>query len=288
LPTGGLADLHTHSLASDGTQAASDNVRHARELGLIAIAVTDHDTTAGLDEALAEGDRLNMEVVPGVEISTIADNQDIHVLGYYVGFRLPSFQSRLQGLRDTRDRRNDMIIGKLRELGLDVSMQEVVGRLERPLSAGETIGRPHIASLLLGKGYVSSINEAFDRYLAPGGAAYINPPRITPLQAIEWIRESGGCAVLAHPGLYGNDELVSELIAGGLDGIEAYHSDHTPEQEKHYADLAIKHRLIVTGGSDFHGERGGSEYHGPIGNRTIDYASVLQLKQLSAERNFKS
>jgi hypothetical protein len=284
----GQADLHTHSLASDGTQAASDNVRQARELGLAAIAVTDHDTTAGLAEALEEGQRQKMEVVPGVEISTVADNQDIHVLGYYVGFRLPSFQSRLQGLRDTRDRRNDMIIDKLRKLGMDVSMQEVIDRLERPLRVGETIGRPHIASLLLGKGYVASIKEAFDRYLGTGRAAFVNPPRIAPHEAIEWIRESGGCAVLAHPGLYGNDELVKDLIAQGLDGIEAYHSDHTLEQEKHYADLAVKHRLIVTGGSDFHGERGGAEYHGPIGNRTVDYACVLQLKQLSAERNFKS
>jgi predicted metal-dependent phosphoesterase TrpH len=284
----GQADLHTHSLVSDGTQAASDNVRQARDLGLAAIAITDHDTMAGLAEALEEGDRLKMEVVPGVEISTVADNQDIHVLGYYVGFHLPSFQSRLQSLRDTRGRRNDMIIDKLKELGMGITMQEVVDRLERPLRVGETVGRPHIASLLLAKGYVGSIKEAFDRFLGSGGAAYVNPPRITPQQAIEWIRESGGCAVLAHPGLYGNDNLVTDLIAHGLDGIEAYHSDHTLEQEKVYVDLAVKHRLIVTGGSDFHGERGGAEYHGPIGNRTVGYASVRQLQQLSAERKINS
>jgi predicted metal-dependent phosphoesterase TrpH len=282
------ADLHTHSVASDGTQTPSDNVRQARELDLAAIALTDHDTTAGLEEALAEGDRLQMEVVPGVEISTVADNQDIHVLGYYVGYRNPLFQTRLKSLRDTRERRNDMIIDKLRELGMDVSMEEVIDRLDRTLDIGETIGRPHIATLLLGKGYVASIKEAFDRYLGSHGAAYVNLPRITPQQAITWIREAGGCAVLAHPGLYGNDDLVSHLIASGLDGIEAYHSDHTLEQEKRYVDLAVRHRIIVTGGSDFHGERGGAEYHGPIGNRTVDYSSVHMLKQLSArERNFE-
>jgi hypothetical protein len=275
----GKADLHTHSRASDGTQPASRNVQLAKEAGLAAVGITDHDTVAGIDEALAEGGKLHIQVVPGIEISSVADEQDIHVLGYFIDYRQPLFLARLEQLRGVRERRNEMMMERLRELGMNVSMEEVVAELGRPLQDDESVGRPHIAALLVRKGYVGSVQEAFDRYLARGKAAYVNPPRIHPREAIEWIHDAGGTAVLAHPGLYCNDSLVLELIQAGLDGIEAYHSDHSPGDESRYESLARKHHLIVTAGSDFHGERNGHIFHAPIGSRTVSVAVIEALQK---------
>ncbi|WP_237163251.1 PHP domain-containing protein [Paenibacillus sp. BIHB 4019] len=276
------ADLHTHTTASDGTGSPSYNVQLAKAAGLAAIAITDHDTMAGVEEALAEGERLGITVVPGVELSTVADGQDIHVLGYYANWRDPLWQQRLTGLRSVRDKRNELIVAKLVELGIDITLEEVTAvALEHSGDAagGKTVGRPHIAELLIRKGAVSTMREAFDRYLASGSAAYVNPPRVNPYEAITWIKEAGGVSVLAHPGLYSNDELVEELIrSGGVQGIEVYHSDHGPQEEARYLQLAEQYGLIVTGGSDYHGEREGKVFHGAIGSRTVDAGVLEQLK----------
>jgi predicted metal-dependent phosphoesterase TrpH len=271
------ADLHTHTTASDGTNSPSANVRMAAEAGLAAVAITDHDTVSGIREALEEGTRIGIRVVPGVEISTVANGQDIHVLGYFIDYEDESFLRRLEELRRTRDRRNEMLIERLRELGVDISMEEVLKELAGSKSKDDTIGRPHIAAMLVKKGYVASIQEAFERYLGKQGAAYVNPPRIDPTTAVEWIREAGGAAVLAHPGLYDDDKLVMELIAFGIDGIEAYHSDHSSEDEEKYARLAQQHGLLITAGSDFHGERNGQVFHAPIGARNIDATVIDRL-----------
>lgn len=264
-----FADLHTHTLASDGTRPPADNVRLAAEAGLAAVAITDHDTVGGLREAMEAGLKYGIAVVPGVEISTVHAGQDIHVLGYWIDDTDPQFLSRLAELREVRNRRNEMIVNKLQELGLSVTMDDVLESLRTSKKAGDTVGRPHIADALVRKGYVSSMAEAFDRYLAKGAAAYVNPPRITPQQAVEWILEAGGAPVLAHPGLYGQDELIPLLAEVGLVGVEAFHSDHTPEQETYYEALAVEHGLLVTAGSDYHGERGGVVFHAPIGARRV-------------------
>ncbi|MCS7459443.1 PHP domain-containing protein [Paenibacillus doosanensis] len=278
------ADLHTHTLASDGTQAPSDNVRLAAEAGLAAIAITDHDTVAGVAEALEAGLRYGVEVVPGVEVSTMSKGRDIHVLGYYVNPEDERFLRRLAEIRDVRDRRNVMMLQRLNELGLDISMEDVVASLQVSKKDGETIGRPHIADALVRKGYVADMKEAFDRYLGADGAAYVNPPRIGPAVAVQWILESGGVPVLAHPGLYDQDELIEELAGQGLAGLEAYHSDHTPQQEEHYRQIAERLNLIVTAGSDFHGERGGVVFHAPVGARKID-VSVLERLESARRRD---
>lgn len=267
----GSADLHTHTTASDGLHAPEENVRLAKAAGLAAVAITDHDTLAGLASAMEEGARLGIAVVPGVELSTVANGQDIHVLGYYMNRNDPLFLERLSLLRSVRDRRNDMMLAKLNELGIPIKLEEVAAIKARKNGdkPGEVIGRPHIADWLVHHGYVSSLREAFDLYLGKGGQAYVNPPRIHPAEAIKWIHEAGGSAVLAHPGLYGDDALVRELIQAGLDGIEALHSDHSPEQEVLYRRMAEDAGLAVTGGSDFHGMRQGETFHGPIGNRKV-------------------
>lgn len=275
----GRADLHTHSTASDGTGSPADNVRLACEAGLAAVALTDHDTTAGIGEALAEGERLGIRVVPGVELSTMQDRLEIHVLGYFVDWRDLRWQERLGLQRDARNRRNAMIIERLNELGTPITMEEVERAAVR--APGGSIGRPHIAAAMVARGYVSTTAEAFERFLGSTGAAYVRIPRPTPLEAVQWIHEAGGAAVIAHPGLYGRDELAEALLLGGADGIEAYHSDHGPDDEARYAAMAERHGVIATGGSDYHGVRGGEVFHGPLGGRTVAAAVVDLLEAAS-------
>ncbi|ANA81801.1 PHP domain-containing protein [Paenibacillus glucanolyticus] len=273
-------DLHSHTQASDGMNRPSENVQLAFERGLGALAITDHDTVAGVEEALQAGERLNMVVVPGVEISTMAGGTDIHVLGYYVDYRDPVFLERLAELRRTREQRNERIIDKLQELGIELTMEDVIKGLGRLLEPDESIGRPHIADALVLKGHALHLRDAFDRYLAQGAAAYVPQPRIQPKEACEWIREAGGVPVLAHPGLYGDDGLVREVIqAAAFKGIEVYHSDHEAPDELRYLAMAKEYGLIVTAGSDYHGVRQGQVFHGDIGSRQVPMQVLEQLQQ---------
>lgn len=277
-----MVDLHTHTTASDGTYEPHQSVKRAQEKGLKALAITDHDTVAGIAEAIEASEKWGIEVVPGIEISTVDQGKDIHVLGYYIGIEDQRFLTRLQELRNTRNKRNEMIVENLQKLGIDITLEEVSQR--RKMDEGN-IGRPHIAEVLMAKGIVSAMEEAFREYLGQNAKAYANPPRITPQDAINWIKEAGGVPVLAHPGLYGPDNgLLKRLIDNGLEGIEAYHSDHDAEQERYYSQLAEQHGLIVTAGSDFHGERNGVIFHGDLGNRKTSYDTVLQLKKKAKER----
>lgn len=280
----GRADLHTHSTASDGMQTPAENVRLARSIGLGALAVTDHDTVAGVAEAMREGEALGVTVIPGVEISTRAGGKDIHVLGYYVDDRDPLLLERLSGLRNTRDARNEAITAKLRNLGIGITMDAVIGGMGRPLKQGESVGRPHIADELVRLGAASDMREAFDRYLAEGAAAFVLPPRIPPEEACRWIAEAGGAAVLAHPGLYGDDALVRTILEQGIfAGLEVYHSDHDQDASGRYKALAEELGLIATGGSDFHGERGGAVFHGNLGSVTAGMERAVQLRKAAGK-----
>lgn len=273
-------DLHSHTQASDGMNKPAENVRLAKEKGLTGLAITDHDTVAGIEEALLAGKELGVDVVPGIEISTRAGGKDIHVLGYFLDYEDEQLQERLARLRSVREERNHLIIAKLQQLGVEITMEEVQAGLDRPLRPGESLGRPHIADALVRKGYVSDMREAFDRYLAEGKPGYASLPRIAPEEAIMWIHEGGGAAVLAHPGLYGDDELVRSILEHGKpDGIEVYHSDHGPEEESRYTAMAEQYGLIVTGGSDYHGVRQGVVFHGDLGGRTAPPGAVERLKQ---------
>ncbi len=280
----GRADLHTHTHASDGTGAPSDNVRLAREAGLAAIAITDHDTVAGISEAIAAGEQHGVQVVPGVELSTVAEGADIHILGYWIDWADEEWLDRLRKQRDTRGVRNEMIVARLCELGLPITMDEVLEEAGRGGHGDRSVGRPHLAGVLVRKGYVATMTEAFDRFLGSDGAAYVNPPRLSPFEALTWIHEAGGAAVIAHPGLYGRDALVEQLLAAGADGIEVYHSDHGPEEEARYGELARRYGVIATGGSDYHGVRNGVVFHGDVGSRTVDAAVVEQLRQAGVKR----
>ncbi|KIL41147.1 metal-dependent phosphoesterase [Gordoniibacillus kamchatkensis] len=274
-----FADLHTHTTASDGTQPPADNVRLAAEAGLAAVAITDHDTVSGVAEAVAAGAKYGVQVVAGVEISTVAGGQDIHVLGYGLNIEDEMFLSRLEELRETRERRNELILAKLAELGMPLTMTEVKAETATLKRGDDTIGRPHIAAAMQRRGYVATVSEAFDRFLAKGAAAYASVPRIAPETAIAWIREAGGAPVLAHPGLYDDDELVERLAGQGLAGIEAFHADHSPDEERKYAELAGRCGLLVTAGSDFHGFRDGVPFHAPLGSKRVSAAIIQQLME---------
>ncbi len=247
-----LIDLHAHTTASDGSMRPAELVRQAKEAGLCAIAVTDHDTVSGVEEAQEEGRRIGVEVIAGVEIG-VEFLPEMHMLGYFFNDSYKNIGAVLSELINNREMRNPKIIAKLNELGFDISNDEVVSASE-----GDVIGRPHIAKVMVDKGYVKTINEAFDKYLASGRPAYFKKDRLSPYQGIQEILKAGGIPVLAHPmhldlGLAQLDELLFRMASVGLKGVEVYYVDHPYNFKEQVKYLAKKHKLIATGGSDFHG-----------------------------------
>lgn len=250
-----FVDLHSHSTASDGTFAPADVVQLAKNSGLSALALTDHDTVAGIAEAKEAAARLGIDFLPGIEISAEFPRPGtLHILGYGIDPNRPSLKNLTEQLIAGRNNRNPQIIAKLNELGLDVSMAEWEAEAK-----GNVLGRPQLAAILLRKGYVNSIKQAFDRYIGQGAPAYFDKERLTPRQAFEKIREAGGLPVLAHPvqlRLENDAQLeqqIKNLLDIGLAGIEVIHSDHNAEVVQKLTRLADKYNLLKTGGSDFHG-----------------------------------
>jgi len=246
-------DLHTHTTASDGSMRPAELVKYAKSRGLAAVAVTDHDTVEGLDEALAAGIEAGIEVIPGVEIGVDFDSE-MHILGYFPCKTYAKIADTLSTLRKNREERNPKIVRKLNEMGFSLTMDEV-----RKEAQGKIVGRPHIAKVLVKKGFVKSIEEAFEKYLANGRPAYFKKDRLSPRQGIQEILKAGGIPVLAHPkhlrlDMEHLDTLLEELKMKGLKGIEAYYVDNTAAETGVFLRLALKHDLIVTGGSDFHGK----------------------------------
>lgn len=258
----GFVDLHSHSTASDGTLAPAEVARLARTCGLSGWALTDHDTIGGIAEAAEESARLGIDFLAGIEISAEFPHPGtLHILGYGVDPESPVLRDMTRQLLEGRDNRNPKIVTKLQELGVAISMEEVEREAGKEANSEAVIGRPHIAAILHRKGYVSSIKEAFNKYLAPGGLAYFDKERLSPRRALEMIRESGGIAVLAHPvqlRLENDAQLervVKDLVDLGLQGIEVIHSDHTAADVERCTRIAEKFSLIRTGGSDFHGAK---------------------------------
>jgi predicted metal-dependent phosphoesterase TrpH len=257
----------------------------AKQANVSAVAITDHDITTGIPEAMAAGHTLTIEVIPGVEISSFDGKNELHILGYCVAWQDPHFNERLARLRESRHRRNPLIIERLRVLGLDVTYQEVCA-----LAGTESVGRPHIAQLLMQKRYVSSAKEAFDRYLAEGRPAYVARELPSPAEAIGWIRDAGGVAVLAHPTWVketneGLRTRVRAMKEAGLGGIEAYYSTHSRSQTAWYLDLARELGLLVTGGSDFHGiTKPDIEVGHGQGSLSVNPRLIAPLKEAAAQR----
>ncbi|CAN5426068.1 PHP domain-containing protein [soil metagenome] len=257
-------DLHCHSTASDGTLPPREVLRLANNRGLTALALTDHDTIGGIADAADEAAKLGIDFLPGIEISCEYAPGTMHILGYGVDPKSAVLTDMTEKLIEGRDNRNPKIIAKLQELGVAITMDEVekqaAGGL--PASAGNTksvIGRPHIAAILVRKGYVSSIKQAFNEYLAPGGKAYFDKERLSSKQALGMILDSGGLPVLAHAFQLRCDNdsqletVVKNLLDQGLAGIEVLHSDHDAAWVDKCNRLADRYQLLKTGGSDFHG-----------------------------------
>lgn len=273
-----IIDLHSHTTASDGKNTPTENVQLAIKKGLKALAITDHDTTLGIQEALNAAKDAGFEVIPGIEISTLEKGQDIHVLGYWIDFLNEELKNELDQLTETRNLRNQMMIDRLCELGIDITAEEVYAKQTTP---DGNVGRPHIAEVLIEKGIVTSMEQAFEEYLGREGKAYINPPRISPKKGVMLIQKYGGVPVLAHPGLYDSDEIIEELVQVGLKGLEVYHPDHSAVEVEKYKRIAKGFNLVATGGSDYHGKRNGVVFHGDLGSQPV---SVEVLHQLKAQK----
>jgi len=241
-------DLHVHTNASDGERPPAEIVRQAIDLGLRAIAITDHDTTDGVQEALNAAEGSQLLVIPGVEISSDARGEEIHVLGYFIDHNHPGFSDQLARFRASRLRRAKRMVSKLSGMGMPLDWDQV-----RRRAAGDSIGRPHIAQAMLDNGYVSSIEDAFRSYIGRNGPAFVDRLKLSPEAAIHLIAEAGGLAVLAHP-LWATHR-VAVLARCGLAGLEAYYTGYSEEETSLLVDLARQHGLLVTGGSDFHGSR---------------------------------
>jgi 3',5'-nucleoside bisphosphate phosphatase len=250
----GYVDLHLHTTASDGVKTPSEIVRYAKGKGLQAIAITDHDTIEGLEEGLSEGEKIGFEVVPGVEISAEHSPGSMHLLGYFLDIHHAHLRDKLNYLQKARAERNPKIIENLNRLGIRINYEEVV-----KASGGGQIGRPHFAQVLIEKGYVRSFQEAFERFLKKGASAYVDKVRFKPKEAISFIREAGGVAVLAHPKTLGVNEssslerIVLGLMEEGLKGIEVLYPEHSPLEVAQFKALAERHSLLITGGTDYHG-----------------------------------
>jgi predicted metal-dependent phosphoesterase TrpH len=271
-------DLHTHTLASDGALTPRQLVRKAVEHGVGVLAVTDHDSTEGVAEARDEAARHpGLTVVPGLEINCNVEGAEIHVLGYLVDLEAAWFQDFLREQRAARAARVHALAARLAELGMPIDPAEVFAL------AGEAApGRPHVAQVMVRRGYVRSVREAFDRYLRSDGPANVPRHRLTPVEAIAVIRRAGGVPVLAHPGLADRDAMIPELVAAGLAGIETYYAEHSGEQVRRYLDLCRRFDLVATGGSDFHGPHTGRT--NPPGTPPVPARAWDELQARAARR----
>lgn len=243
-------DLHLHTTASDGRLTPAQLVAKLAARGLRVIAITDHDTVAGVASAIEAAKRVpDITVIPGVEINTDVEQGEAHLLGYFVDTSNANLVSNLERLRTSRETRAKRMVAKLSGLGVNISWPRV-----QALAGSATIGRPHIAEALLEKGYISTFHEAFDKYIGRDGPAYVEREKLTQEEAVALVLGAGGLPVLAHPYTVGEVEpMLKRLAKVGLAGLEAYYKDYSPAKVKELVGLAKRYRLLATGGSDYHG-----------------------------------
>lgn len=263
-------DLHVHTTFSDGLLTPEQIIAMAFKLNLKAIAITDHDTFNGISPALNEAKKYTeLEVIPGIELSTDWADEDVHILGYYLDYNDMNLRTTLFNFQQKRRKRVERIIAKLKNMGVDICIDDVCAK-----SQGSSLGRPHIALALIEKGYANSVQEAFENYLNRGKPAYVPREKLTPFNAINVIKKNKGIPVLAHPGLLKNCHTINELIEYGIMGIEVIHKDHNQAQTAYYTKLALDNNLLLTGGSDSHGEN-------PLllGSLDIPFEYFIKLKE---------
>jgi len=276
----GKVDLHIHTSISDGRFSPQEIVERSARLGLSVIAICDHDNTNGIPPALKAAKAFQrLEVIPGVEISTYAPSNEVHVLGYFMDFNNSKLRNTLADSRNSRLERAKEMISKLNELDIDISWQQV-----QQVAGDSTVGRPHIARTMLDKGYIKSFKEAFDKYIGLGGPAYVERHKITPPQAVALIKEANGLPVLAHPLTINEPEkMIIELKAAGLVGIEVYYNAYNKVERNTLALLANKYNLIASGGSDYHGLDDKAETM--LGDAGVPPESAERLIALAEQQN---
>ncbi|MFQ5852545.1 MAG: PHP domain-containing protein [Candidatus Binatia bacterium] len=265
------ADLHLHSSYSDGTFTPREVVAQAARQQVSPIALTDHDTVAGIPEALQAGVEMSVEVIPGVELSAHEEGHDIHIIGYFIEWEAPKLQRSLDALAERRLKRVNEIVKRLTDLGCPICLEDV-----QAVAGHGTISRRHVARVLVSQGYARSISKAFDFYLAPGKPAHVDPVGFSSLDAIDLIGHAQGISALAHPMRSKALSMLPHLVNQGIKGLEVYHPSHTTEDIFILAKYAHQHNLIITGGSDSHGEgTGGSR----IGNITLPQKYADDIKK---------
>jgi hypothetical protein len=267
---GMLIDLHAHTTASDGALAPAALVDLACRQGVGVLGITDHDTVAGVEEALAAGERLGVEVIPGVEISCHYQRHEVHLLGYFIDHRHAALLERLAAWRQDRLRRLHEMVDRLERLGIRLDSRAILAK------AHGAVGRPHVAMALVEGGHVASVEEAFDRFLADGKRAYVPRERVPVEEGIALVRTASGLPVLAHPGIYRNDGMIHDLAGKGLAGIEVLHSDHGDAAAARYRRMAARLGLLCTGGSDFHGLPGAAPQ--ALGRPSLPLADLEALR----------
>lgn len=266
------ADLHIHTYYSDGTMSPEEVVADALHCGIHCIAITDHDSVDGISPAIEAARGHDLEVLPGIELSTEINGKDVHMLGYLFNWQDASLIEQLQKMQKTRAERMKKMIQKLEALGIhDISFEEISGSAK-----AKALGRPHLAAALVEKKVVGNMKAAFAQFLAEGAPAYVPKFKQTPQEAISLVKGLGGIVVLAHPMLSNVDELIPGFVQAGLGGLEAHYPNCSENVTRFYEGLAWKHHLVITGGSDAHGA---AKKHTFIGKVRIPYDLVEKLKQ---------
>jgi len=271
------ADLHIHTFYSDGTDSPEEVVRQAKAKRLSCIAISDHDTLDAIEPILPVAADAGIEVLTGIELSTEHEGKDVHILGYCFDHHNEGFIARIREFQQARLERIKDILDKLKGHGIDnITLEEI-----QAMTKSDSLGRPHVAKKLIEKGWVRDNREAFERYLAEDGLAYVAKFRQTPREAIELLHAAGGVAVMAHPMVTKKDQIIPELVEAGLDGLEVFYPNFSQSVIMYYKTIAEKYQLLMTGGSDAHGK---AKTNTSIGKKKIPYELVEKIKQAAQKR----
>lgn len=271
-----FADLHLHTNFSDGTYTPEELAARAGQLGFAAIALTDHDTVEGCARAAAACDSAGMEFIPATELTAELDGNELHLLGYFVDTENPRLLKEMAKFQKVRQNRIREMVARLNELNIPLQADAVFA-----IANCRSPGRPHVGRALVAGGFCRNLDAAFERFLKKNRPAWVPKFKISALDAIELIHQASGVAVMAHPGLNRTDEIIPELVAAGLDGLECFHTKHSPSTADHYVRLAREYSLAITGGSDCHGLNKGKPLLGTV---KLPYDYVEQLKTRRTDR----